>query len=498
VGKAIKSVGNALGFGGGTTPSMQSVNQSFYDISKEIEPAQAAMQGILGQSNAAAGAVNPAQIDVLKQMGLAASGQGPSLAEVQLKAAQDRNLAQQLAAMQSQRGGSTALNQRALLQNQASSGRDLAMQSTLSRLDERNNFLNQANIAQANQRGDVQGKLNLDLMPKDRMLQYETARVQAANQNAQAQAQANAAKRGALFSGISSVVGGMAAGGTGLFAPGKASLPSTPNPGAMTPTESNPLWFSDENLKTDVKSAKNDMSDFLDTLNSTKYKYKDEGHEEGEQYSVMAQDLEKSKVGKNMVVDTPKGKAVDFNKGMAAILASQAELNKRLKNLEKGQGGPVKAADGGLIKKMPGGKAQVSHSYKEGGPVKKDAALDSMKSLIESVRRSKYAGSGANTTQALEDNKVNKEQEDRAKKRNAQDAAIRNLKSGGEVDGPGTPTSDSIPAMLSDGEFVVRAKVASNPAILKFLSKLNSEKATEKDMSALAKALAKKKGPKRE
>jgi hypothetical protein len=29
---------------------------------------------------------------------------------------------------------------------------------------------------------------------------------------------------------------------------------------------------------------------------------------------------------------------------------------------------------------------------------------------------------------------------------------------GGEIDGPGTGTSDSIPAMLSDGEFVMTAK----------------------------------------
>ena len=30
--------------------------------------------------------------------------------------------------------------------------------------------------------------------------------------------------------------------------------------------------------------------------------------------------------------------------------------------------------------------------------------------------------------------------------------------SGGEINGPGTPTSDSVPAMLSDGEFVMNAR----------------------------------------
>ena len=34
--------------------------------------------------------------------------------------------------------------------------------------------------------------------------------------------------------------------------------------------------------------------------------------------------------------------------------------------------------------------------------------------------------------------------------------------SGGEIVGPGTGTSDSIPALLSDGEFVMTAKAVKN------------------------------------
>ena len=36
--------------------------------------------------------------------------------------------------------------------------------------------------------------------------------------------------------------------------------------------------------------------------------------------------------------------------------------------------------------------------------------------------------------------------------------AVQTVAGGGEIMGPGTPTSDSIPAMLSDGEFVMNAK----------------------------------------
>ena len=38
------------------------------------------------------------------------------------------------------------------------------------------------------------------------------------------------------------------------------------------------------------------------------------------------------------------------------------------------------------------------------------------------------------------------------------DVGIMNAAGGGEVEGPGTGTSDSVPARLSDGEFVLTAK----------------------------------------
>jgi hypothetical protein len=50
-------------------------------------------------------------------------------------------------------------------------------------------------------------------------------------------------------------------------------------------------------------------------------------------------------------------------------------------------------------------------------------------------------------------------------------AAMLGLASGGEVRGPGTSTSDSIPTMLSDGEFVVKAEAAKkNRGILEAIN----------------------------
>lgn len=48
------------------------------------------------------------------------------------------------------------------------------------------------------------------------------------------------------------------------------------------------------------------------------------------------------------------------------------------------------------------------------------------------------------------------------------------LAGGGQIRGPGTSTSDSIPAMLSDGEFVVNAKATKKPGMLETLTAINA------------------------
>lgn len=95
-----------------------------------------------------------------------------------------------------------------------------------------------------------------------------------------------------------------------------------------------PAMASDRNLKTDIKDGGKNVAAFLDALSAHGYKYKDDKWGKGEQTSVMAQDLEKTAMGKQMVIDTPEGKIVNYGKGFGAILAAQAELNRRLKDVE--------------------------------------------------------------------------------------------------------------------------------------------------------------------
>lgn len=321
-GPAGAAAGAALGgtVGGMISGSEQKtkpvqVASSPFDIKKEIAPDQEMYKKLLEGTQATQTAVNPNKLEALKQMGLAATGRGPSLAEAQLKAAQDRNLAQQVAAIQATRGGSAAANQRALLQNMGASGRDLAQQASVARLQERDSFLNQANLADQALRTDIAGDVNLQTMPKQALQAKALANAQYAAQQQAANAAANAQMGGALIGGLASVAGSYV---------GKSSAPA--------PTS------SDEKGKKNIEPASKEMKEFLDHLTASKYEYKNSkgpGKAQGDRYGVMAQALEKSKVGKSMVKESPQGKMVDYGQGFGALLASQAELHKRLEKLEK-------------------------------------------------------------------------------------------------------------------------------------------------------------------
>lgn len=91
---------------------------------------------------------------------------------------------------------------------------------------------------------------------------------------------------------------------------------------------------SDERAKTGINPDRKDTKDFLDSLKAYQYEYKNQKHGEGPQWSVMAQDLEKTPVGKSAVINTPEGKKVNYARLEAVHLASTAMLNERITKLE--------------------------------------------------------------------------------------------------------------------------------------------------------------------
>ncbi len=91
---------------------------------------------------------------------------------------------------------------------------------------------------------------------------------------------------------------------------------------------------SDKNVKENVSPIQN----MLDKLTPYEYDYKeDSGYDDGEKHiGVMAQDLEKSDLGSEFVdKDTEGTKTVDYGQMASTLLASNVDLHKRIKALEK-------------------------------------------------------------------------------------------------------------------------------------------------------------------
>lgn len=316
-----------------------------------------------------------------KQLGLAdllqnqASGTGNYIADQILKNQKDSNLAQALALQGSLRGNvNTGAAQRMSLQQVGAQNIAANQQAAIQRLQEIQQARDLlANVSQQGRSQDLQsfGQVeqalqgrenlaqNLNQQKQNLLLGQANAIVgQGANLNQQQQIQNQAGKDlgGAISSGISG------AAGTAFLSDetkkkdkkdgdtkAKGFLDSLRETfsdksfkftkgSAPTPEEfSNAVrkTVSDETKKKDKKDGSEAADSFLEALHSYTYKYKNpEKHGEGTQLGVMAQDLEKTPVGKQMVIDTPEGKMVDYGKGYGAVLAAMSNLHERLKKIE--------------------------------------------------------------------------------------------------------------------------------------------------------------------
>jgi len=151
-------------------------------------------------------------------------------------------------------------------------------------------------------------ELQRDLATMDNATRKEVARLTGEYNSAIAQDERDANKEAAIIGAIGTAIGTWAA-----------------------------IKTSDIRAKTNISPGSGEVESFLDALNSYKYEYKDpQGDQAGMFVGVMAQDLEKSPMGASFVKDTPAGKQVDYGHGLAAILASQANIHDRLRTLEEG------------------------------------------------------------------------------------------------------------------------------------------------------------------
>jgi hypothetical protein len=86
------------------------------------------------------------------------------------------------------------------------------------------------------------------------------------------------------------------------------------------------LAFSDERLKTNIQSLnKEDLAEMRKHLKAYAFNYTNDKYGKGDWVGIMAQDLEKSKLGKTLVVEVNGLKTIDTNKVMSMFLATMAE-----------------------------------------------------------------------------------------------------------------------------------------------------------------------------
>ena len=89
------------------------------------------------------------------------------------------------------------------------------------------------------------------------------------------------------------------------------------------------------NAKENIKDGSKSIGDFLSSLGSYDYDYKNpEKHGEGQKNSVMAQELEKTDIGKQSVIQGEDGvKMVDYAKLLPAMLSGLAHQSKQIVSL---------------------------------------------------------------------------------------------------------------------------------------------------------------------
>jgi len=304
----------------------------------QVGPA-AQSQGINGLNQQAQGLNS----GLAAQLWAQAQGKGPSLAQMQLQQGTDQNLRQQAALAASGRNPASASYN--AMQNQAGAAQTMAGQSAMARLQEQyqaqqglaglTGQMNQASLANANM-----GLANN---------QFNAA---AQNQNTLAQAQLNANSNQFYNSMMAGQQGQYNAyqNASALQKQGadqalrNGLVTQIPQMATQAATSGGPsavggaAALSDERQKTDIEDGGSSVQSFLDRLKAHEYAYKNPsapGAAPGRHVSVMAQELEKAgPVGKSMVDETPNGKMVSYSRGLATMLAAQANLHERLKKLE--------------------------------------------------------------------------------------------------------------------------------------------------------------------
>lgn len=306
-----------------------------------------------GNANAARGFAldtRGQQQQLIGQLQNAAAGNGPSVAQTQLQLATDKNMQQSLA-LASSGHGNAGLRMRQAQDARASTSQDAAAQSALIKAQEQQAAQAQLGQVLGTTRTQDMGQQGADqsqaLSASQLQLQQETAAQQAQQQLSDLQqkyiamgmsadqAAYQAKVDQAQFLTQSEIQQEAARNGVAIQSGQAGEKAAAAGIGAAATIAA--AAFSDERVKTDIHDGGDKVEGFLETIGTHAYKYKKPKmalRGEGEFVSPMAQELERTELGKSMVRDTPEGKVVDYGKGFGTMLATMAHLHRKVKALE--------------------------------------------------------------------------------------------------------------------------------------------------------------------
>lgn len=324
------------------------IDQRYQHLTGNATPQAAGMQA----ANVAVNPANQQQQSALSNMLLQqAQGNGPSAAQAQLQAGNSAAIAAQMAmarssndpnamrqaqfnaATQTQQNANQAAQLRA---QEMQSGRSLAAQQFEGArgqdLSQRGQDIGQNQFNAGQEQQNQQFNQGMKQQTEALISDYINKGMTLAEANRQAQIDAQKTQYAVASGNEAARMGYNNAGnnqfgdfiGKGLETVGKVGTA---------------VAMSDERAKTNVQDGGKDVRGFLDAISASKYEYKDEHKAgpfggKGTYVSPMAQELEKTKLGKSMVSEDETGtKIVDYGKGFGAMLAALADTNKRLKKI---------------------------------------------------------------------------------------------------------------------------------------------------------------------
>jgi len=322
-------LGDVAGFAGdqaarvveGLIGPRAAVSREGIDTSRRLADGQRNYANSLIRPDLANAQTNESRGQFLNALNLqqqAAMGQAPSVAQLQQQQGLEQALQAQLAAANSVRGGRGA--QIAAARNAAMQGANMQQglinQAAQLRAQEmaqaRGDYLQGANMLNAADQNLSTNQGNLDLNFRNLQNQSYLAANQLENQGMQDFLTRDNASQMAYWDAKSKALGGM------LNAGGAVG-------GALA-------GGSDERLKTNIEDGHADMERFLKSLSVKKYEYKNPQEGQGKFISPMAQDLEKTPVGKKMVKKRPDGmREVQHDAhSLSMILSALGHLNDKI------------------------------------------------------------------------------------------------------------------------------------------------------------------------